>query len=89
MYDFQRGHLNFDLSRLKPKGTWPERLREYMEYFRNDAQLRDILITGGDALMASNESLELVLNAVYDMAVRKIEDNKNRPDGKNMLRCAV
>ncbi len=82
MYDFQRGHLNFDLNRLKPKGTWPERLREYMEYFRNDSQLRDILITGGDALMASNESLEDVLNAVYDMAVLKINDNKKRPDGE-------
>ncbi len=82
MYDFQRGNLNFDLNRLKPKGSWPERLEQFMEYFRNDSQLRDILITGGDALMASDKSLELVLDAVYDMARKKVEDNKKRPEGK-------
>ncbi|MEE4256115.1 MAG: KamA family protein [Bacteroidales bacterium] len=82
MYDFQRGNLNFDLNRLKPKQSWPERLAEFMEYFRNDSQLRDILITGGDALMASDKSLKDVLDAVYDMAVKKIEDNEARPAGK-------
>jgi len=82
MYDFQRGHLNFDLNRLKPKTSWPVRLEQFMEYFRNDSQLRDILITGGDALMASDKSLEVVLDAVYNMAVKKIEDNKQRPDGE-------
>jgi len=82
MYDFQRGNLNFDINRLKPKSSWSERLFDFMEYFRNDSQLRDILITGGDALMASTSSLEVVLNAVYDMAVRKIEDNKQRPEGE-------
>ncbi|MCK5765310.1 MAG: KamA family protein [Bacteroidales bacterium] len=82
MYDFQRGHLNFDLNRLKPKTSWPERLEQFMEYFRNDSQLRDILITGGDALMASDKSLEVVLDAVYNMAVKKIEDNNQRPDGE-------
>ena len=82
MYDFQRGHLNFDLNRLKPKTSWPERLEQFMEYFRNDSQLRDILITGGDALMASDKSLEVVLDAVYNMAVKKIEDNKQRPEGE-------
>jgi lysine 2,3-aminomutase len=82
MYDFQRGHLNFDLSRLKPKSSWPDRLAQFMDYFRQDSQLRDILITGGDALMASNKSLKIVLDAVYEMAINKIEDNKKRPDGK-------
>jgi len=82
MYDFQRGNLNFDLNRLKPKQSWPERLAEFMDYFRYDSQLRDILITGGDALMASDKSLQNVLDAVYDMAVRKVEDNKGRPEGK-------
>lgn len=82
MYDFQRGNLNFDLNRLKPKAKWPERLAQFMEYFRNDSQLRDILITGGDALMASDKSLEVVLDAVYNMAVQKIEDNKSRPKGE-------
>jgi lysine 2,3-aminomutase len=82
MYDFQRGHLNFDLNRLKPKSSWPDRLAQFMDYFRQDSQLRDILITGGDALMASDKSLEAVLDAVYEMAINKIEDNKKRPDGK-------
>lgn len=82
MYDFQRGNLNFDLNRLKPKVTWPERLKEFMNYFRYDSQLRDILITGGDALMASDKSLNDVLDAVYQMAVDKINDNKDRPEGK-------
>ena len=82
MYDFQRGNLNFDLNRLKPKSNWPDRLEQFMEYFRNDSQLRDILITGGDALMASDKSLKSVLDAVYRMALRKINDNKERPDGE-------
>jgi lysine 2,3-aminomutase len=82
MYDFQRGNLNFDLNRLKPKAAWPQRLAQFMEYFRNDSQLRDILITGGDALMASDKSLSNVLDAVYEMAVKKKGDNKARPDGK-------
>jgi len=82
MYDFQRGHLNFDLNRLKPKTSWPKRLEEFMEYFRNDSQLRDILITGGDALIASDQSLQFVLDAVYEMALKKIEDNRKRPEGK-------
>lgn len=82
MYGFQRGDLNFNINRLKPKGSWPERLESFMDYFRNDSQLRDILITGGDALMASNDSLKVVLDAVYKMAIQKIKDNKKRPDGE-------
>ncbi|MGE4288873.1 MAG: KamA family radical SAM protein [Salinivirgaceae bacterium] len=82
MYDFQSGHLNFDLNRLKPDGTWRQRLEKLMEYFENDAQLRDILITGGDALMSSNASIKEILEAVYQMAIRKIEANKKRPAGK-------
>ncbi|MFO8234249.1 MAG: KamA family protein [Bacteroidales bacterium] len=82
MYDFQRGNLNFELEKLKPKEKWPEKLKRLMEYFRNDSQLRDILITGGDALMSSDKSLKRILNAVYEMAKQKKEDNENRPDGE-------
>ncbi len=82
MYDFQRGHLNFDLDKLRPDETWPERLERYLKYFEEDAQLRDILITGGDALMSTNQSLERVLDAVYRMAKRKQEANRNRPEGE-------
>ena len=57
MYDFQRGHLNFDLDKLSPHESWPDKLERLMDYFKNDSQLRDILITGGDALMSSDKSL--------------------------------
>ncbi|HKI87951.1 MAG TPA: hypothetical protein VKA38_02915, partial [Draconibacterium sp.] len=46
MYDFQRGRFNFNLENLKPAGTWNERLPNLLNYFKDDAQLRDILITG-------------------------------------------
>jgi lysine 2,3-aminomutase len=82
MYDFQSGHLNFDLDKLKPKETWPEKLNRLMDYFENDSQLRDILITGGDALMSSDSSIEKILEAIYEMAQRKKEANKSRKDGE-------
>ncbi|MEF8843924.1 MAG: KamA family protein [Bacteroidales bacterium] len=81
MYDFQRGNLNFNLDKLKPGETWPDKLQILMDYFRKDAQLRDILITGGDALMSADKSLKRILDAVYDMALQKKEDNKSRADG--------
>lgn len=82
MYDFQSGNLNFNLQKLKPKESWPEKLRRLMEYFENDSQLRDILLTGGDALMSSDRSLKLILDEIYEMAIRKKEANKNRKEGK-------
>jgi len=82
MYDFQRGNLNFNLDKLKPKQTWDEKLKELIQYFEEDPQLRDILITGGDALMSSDKSLEKILNKIYEMALRKKEANKNRPEGE-------
>lgn len=82
MYDFQRGNLNFELDRLKPREVWWEKLEGLMEYFENDSQLCDILITGGDALMSVNRSLNLILDAVYRMAVRKKKANLQRPDGE-------
>jgi len=82
MYDFQSGHLNFDLDKLKPVVKWKDKLKQIMDYFENDAQLRDILITGGDALMSSDASMKQLLDAIYDMAVRKHEANKNRKPGE-------
>ena len=83
MYSFQKGQLNFDLEKLKPEKKWPERLEELLKYFEEDSQLRDILITGGDALMSSDRSLSTILDAIYDMAARKREANKKRkPDDK-------
>ncbi len=92
MYDFQRGHLNFDLDRLRPGESWPQKLQRLMAYFRGDTQLRDILITGGDALMSSDKSLERILDAVYEMARQKKQDNRSRPDGEKhaeMLRVRL
>ncbi len=82
MYDFQRGHLNFDLDKLQPKEAWPDKLRRLMDYFEQDAQLRDILITGGDALMSSDKSLEKLLQAIVEMAERKRAANAARPEGE-------
>ncbi len=78
MYDYQRGNLNFKYEKLRPEKSWSERLQEFMEYFEKDAQLRDILITGGDALMSSDKSLGDILDAIYNMARNKIKANKER-----------
>ena len=53
-----------------------------MAYFEEDTQLRDILITGGDALMSQNKTLRNILEAVYRMACRKRKANQARPDGE-------
>ncbi len=92
MYNFQSGHLNFNLDRLKPHETWPQKLKRLMEYFENDSQLRDILITGGDALMSSDKTLKKILDAVYHMAKAKKEANKKRKNGEKyaeMLRIRL
>jgi lysine 2,3-aminomutase len=82
MYDFQRGNLNFNLDKLKPGETWEDKLRNLLCYFEEDAQLRDILITGGDALMSSDNSLAKILEEVYQMALNKKKDNESRPEGE-------
>ena len=53
-----------------------------MTYFEEDTQLRDILITGGDALMSQNKTLNTILEAVYRMAARKRKANQERPEGE-------
>jgi len=82
MYDFQRGNLNFNLDKLKPKQTWDEKLDTLLNYFEKDSQLRDILITGGDALMSSDKSLKKILDRVYQMAANKVEANRTKSDGE-------
>lgn len=82
MYDFQKGHLNFNLDCLKPIEGWERKMERLMTYYEYDSQLRDILITGGDALMSQNQTLEKILDAVFRMAVRKRELNKRRGKGK-------
>lgn len=82
MYDFQSERLNFDLEELKPKESWDRKLHKLMDYFESDSQIRDILITGGDALMSRNRALDKILDAVYKMALRKREANKQRVDGE-------
>lgn len=82
MYDFQSERLNFDMDALKPKESWEAKLVKLMDYFETDSKIRDILITGGDALMSSNKALDKIFNAVVKMAQRKREANKSRPDGE-------
>ena len=84
MYDFQGGRLNFNLDKLEPSERWNEKLKKLMDYFEKDTQLRDILITGGDGLMSSDKSLKLLLDEIYEMALRKVEKNKSLPDGEKL-----
>jgi lysine 2,3-aminomutase len=44
LYDFQSGRFNFDWKPCCPRRL-DMKLRRLMEYFRDDKQLRDILIT--------------------------------------------
>ena len=82
MYDFQSGRYNFNLKKLKPELSWNERLPLLLNYFKDDAQLRDVLLTGGDALMSSDNSLKDILEEIYQMACRKRKDNESRPEGE-------
>ncbi|ERP31531.1 KamA family radical SAM protein [Chitinivibrio alkaliphilus] len=75
MYGFQSGDLNFDLSKLAPKQSWKDKLECLLNYYEEDSQLRDILITGGDALMSKNRTLRYILTRVLEMAQRKKEKN--------------
>ncbi|MBR3287056.1 MAG: KamA family protein [Bacteroidales bacterium] len=81
MYDFQSRRLNFEFMQLLPKESWPRKLHRLMRYFEEDTQLRDILITGGDALMSQNKTLKSILDAVLQMARRKHLANAARKDG--------
>jgi lysine 2,3-aminomutase len=82
MYDFQSRRLNFNLKELAPKESWPVKLKKLMGYFEEDTQLRDILITGGDALMSRNATLRHLFDAIYRMALQKRKANEYRPDGE-------
>ena len=82
MYDFQSKRLNFEFDELRPKESWEKKLRRLMAYFEEDTQLRDILITGGDALMSQNKTLQHILDAVCRMAQRKRKANQARPEGQ-------
>ena len=85
MYDFQSERLNFEFETLRPKESWDSKLRRLMTYFEQDTQLRDNLITGGDALMSQNKTLKNILEAVYRMAVRKQRANLERPEGEKYV----
>ncbi|MCF8226304.1 MAG: KamA family protein [Bacteroidales bacterium] len=82
MYDFQSGRLNFNLDKLMPNEKWPDKLKRLLKYFEEDTQLRDILITGGDAFMSSDNTLGNILEEVYQMAKRKREKNSALPEGE-------
>lgn len=82
MYDFQRGHLNFDLSKLKAKQSWWDEMPRLFKYFEEDTQLRDILVTGGDALMSSDNALRRTLDEIFTIAKNKRDANISRPDGE-------
>jgi len=74
--------LHFNLNKLKPGEKWPDKLTRLLDYFEKDSQLRDILVTGGDALMSSDKSLQKIFDGIYEMAVRKKKLNEKRPDNE-------
>lgn len=82
MYEFQSGGLNFNHDKSIKYDEWATKLDVIMDYFEADKQLRDILITGGDALMSRNRALVQMFRAILDMAARKRAANKSRPDGE-------
>ncbi len=82
MYGFQYGDLNFDFEKLQAKTSLEDRLETSITYFEHDSQLRDILITGGDALMSKNKTIRKILQSVYKMAKRKLAANANRKEGE-------
>lgn len=82
MYGFQKGNLNFELDELRLKETWQTKLHRLMRYMEEDKQIRDILITGGDALMSQDASLRVIFGALCNMAMRKRKRNEKRPDGQ-------
>jgi len=82
MYGFQSERLNFNMKDLQPKQSWPLKLKKLMTYFEEDTQLRDILITGGDAFMSRNATLANIFDAVYKMVLQKKNANENRPEGE-------
>lgn len=84
MYDFQSGHLNFNLDKLRPNETWEVKLRQIMKYWEEDTRLRDILITGGDALMSADKTLANILDAVYEMASSKRQKNQALSEGQKV-----
>jgi len=84
MYDFQGGRLNFNLDKLVPGEKWSEKLKRLMSYYEEDAQLRDILITGGDGLMSSDQTLKNLLDEIFEMAVRKVKKNESLPEGEKL-----
>ena len=82
MYGFQSERLNFNMKDLQPKESWPLKLKKLMTYFEEDTQLRDILITGGDAFMSRNATLANIFDAIYKMVLQKKKANNSRPDGE-------
>jgi len=84
LYDFQGGRLNFNLDKLTPGEKWSEKLKRLMKYFEEDAQLRDILITGGDGLMSADKSLKHLLDEIFEMARQKKKRNETLPEGEKL-----
>ena len=78
MYGFQKKEFDFDLKKLEPKQSWSTELPKQLKYFEEDSQLRDILITGGDALMNTDRQLKQLLDELYLMSERKYKANENR-----------
>ena len=47
---------------------YPEKaIREGIEYIREHSEIRDVLLSGGDALLVSDERLDWLLGELFDI----------------------
>jgi len=76
MYGFQKGQLNFDLDKADKKVDKAEQRKSLFKYFETDSHLQDILITGGDAFMNTDEGLERILTDFLEI----VKSKKSRAD---------
>ncbi|MBN2802333.1 MAG: KamA family protein, partial [Deltaproteobacteria bacterium] len=81
MYNLQKNQEELDIDKLAPRKTWSEKLVELMGYFKDDTQLKDILITGGDALMSTDKSLKNIFDEIIKMAREKSILNMDKKEG--------
>jgi len=81
MYGFQKGSLNFDLEKMDKKADKAEKRHSIFDYFENDSHLQDILITGGDSFMNTDERLETILNDFLKVAKRKKQNSESQAEG--------
>ena len=84
MYGFQKGSLNFDLEKMDKNADRASKRHSIFDYFENDSHLQDILITGGDSFMNTDERLQTILNDFLKVAIRKKQNSESQAEGEQI-----